>query len=222
MIIDKDIKKYLVFSENSIIHALDKISKNKKRVVFITDETGTLEGILTDGDFRRWIISQENIDLDQPVKLIANTEFTAFSISENPKTIENALCERIQFIPLLDSNHRIVAVAVKESTDIIIDHRTINKDAPCFIIAEIGNNHNGNFDLAKKLVEMAVQSGADCAKFQMRDLSTLYRKSSKSIQEEDLGAEYTVDLLRKNQLPDDDLFRIFDYCKSQQIISNSR
>jgi N-acetylneuraminate synthase len=218
MIIDKDIKKFLVFSENSIIHALDKISKNKKRVVFITDETGTLEGILTDGDFRRWITSQEKIDLDQPVKLIANTEYTAFSISENPGMIESALCERIQFIPLLDTNQRIVAVAVKETKDIIIDHCIINKDAPCFIIAEIGNNHNGNLDLAKKLVEMAVQAGADCAKFQMRDLTTLYRQPSKSNQEEDLGTEYTVDLLKKNQLADDDLFRIFDYCKSRQII----
>ena len=35
-----------------------------------------------------------------------------------------------------------------------------------FFIAEAGVNHNGNLDLAKKLVEIAKESGADCIKFQ--------------------------------------------------------
>ena len=42
------------------------------------------------------------------------------------------------------------------------------------MIAEIGNNHNGSFELAQKLVDEAIWAGADCAKFQMRNLS-LYR-----------------------------------------------
>ena len=38
-----------------------------------------------------------------------------------------------------------------------------------FVIAEIGNNHNGSLELAKQLVDAAVDAGADCAKFQLRD-----------------------------------------------------
>ena len=35
-----------------------------------------------------------------------------------------------------------------------------------FVIAEIGNNHEGNFALAKKLIKLAAKSGADAVKFQ--------------------------------------------------------
>jgi len=39
-----------------------------------------------------------------------------------------------------------------------------------FIIAEIGNNHNGDFERAKLMIDKAVEMGADCAKFQMRQM----------------------------------------------------
>lgn len=42
----------------------------------------------------------------------------------------------------------------------------IGHDQPCFIIAEAGVNHNGNMDLAHKLIECAKSSGANCIKFQ--------------------------------------------------------
>ncbi len=42
----------------------------------------------------------------------------------------------------------------------------IDTDNEIFIIAEIGNNHEGNYDLAKKLVWLAAESGAQAVKFQ--------------------------------------------------------
>jgi N-acetylneuraminate synthase len=39
---------------------------------------------------------------------------------------------------------------------------------PAFIIAEIGINHNGDLDIAKKMIDAAVHSGADAVKFQKR------------------------------------------------------
>lgn len=42
----------------------------------------------------------------------------------------------------------------------------ISDDSPCFIIAEAGVNHNGNMDLAHKLINSAKEAGADCVKFQ--------------------------------------------------------
>lgn len=47
----------------------------------------------------------------------------------------------------------------------------------CFIIAEIGQNHQGNLDIAKRLIEAAKLSGADCVKFQKTCLSEKYNKS---------------------------------------------
>ena len=58
MIVDKNIKKYIVFSEDSIVNGLQKISGNKSRIVFSVTESGILEGIVTDGDFRRWLLNQ--------------------------------------------------------------------------------------------------------------------------------------------------------------------
>jgi len=64
------------------------------------------------------------------------------------------------------------------------------------IIAEIGNNHNASLERAFKLVEEAKKAGAHIAKFQLRNLSNLYRGSDV----EDLGVEYTKDLLNKYNL----------------------
>ena len=67
--------------------------------------------------------------------------------------------------------------------------------SPCYVIAEVGNNHNGDFDRAIALVDAAVAAGADCAKFQMRKLDEVYRASSLSGKDDDLAVEYTLDLL---------------------------
>jgi len=69
-----------------------------------------------------------------------------------------------------------------------------------FVIAEIGNNHNGSLELAKQLVDVAREAGADCVKFQIRDFASLYRKTPGGAASEDLGVEYVKDLLAKVEL----------------------
>ena len=87
-----------------------------------------------------------------------------------------------------------------------------------FIIAEIGNNHNGSIDLAKKMVDLAIDMGADCAKFQMRKLDKVYRKRSLVKSGEDLGTEYVIDLLNKFELSTNEHEELSKYCKSKGII----
>ena len=45
-----------------------------------------------------------------------------------------------------------------------------------FVIAEIGINHNGDIDLAKKMIDVSVKAGADAVKFQKRDIESVYSK----------------------------------------------
>ena len=47
-----------------------------------------------------------------------------------------------------------------------------------FVIAEIGNNHNGSVELALEMVDAAHEAGANCVKFQMRNMASVYRKKS--------------------------------------------
>ena len=86
-----------------------------------------------------------------------------------------------------------------------------------YVIAEIGNNHNGSFERAVHMVDLAVVSGADCAKFQMRHLDEVYRKRSLSKDGEDLGTEYIVDLLNRFELGVDEHRKLFEYCRQKNI-----
>ena len=90
-------------------------------------------------------------------------------------------------------------------------------DQRIFIIAEIGNNHNGSFDSAIDLIDKAHESGADCAKFQLRHMDEVYRSRSLEKSGEDLGTEYVIDLLKKFELPAEDHFKLDTYCKTKGI-----
>ena len=43
-----------------------------------------------------------------------------------------------------------------------------------YLIAEIGINHNGDLNLAKKLIDIAIENKFDAVKFQKRDIETVY------------------------------------------------
>ena len=87
-----------------------------------------------------------------------------------------------------------------------------------FVIAEIGNNHNGSIELALEMVDAAHEAGANCVKFQMRNMSSVYRKKSLAKQGEDLGTEYVLDLLERFQLSQDEHKQVAKYCKDKGII----
>jgi N-acetylneuraminate synthase len=104
-----------------------------------------------------------------------------------------------------------------EAATIRIGDRSIGDGQPCYIIAEVGNNHNGDFDRAIALVDAAVAAGADCAKFQMRKLDEVYRASSLSGKDDDLAVEYTLDLLRRFELTTEQQRRVAAHCDSKNI-----
>ena len=58
-----------------------------------------------------------------------------------------------------------------------VGDRYIGENDPVFIIAEIGSNHNQDINIAKKLIDVAADAGADAAKFQLFDADELYKPS---------------------------------------------
>lgn len=220
MLIDRNLSKYIVFAEDSILNALKKISDNKSRIVFAVTELGVLEGVMTDGDFRRWLVNQHDIDLNQSVDKVINKQFKSASVDASPEEILTVFSDDVEFIPIVDHLGHLTAVARKRTDEIRIGDFEISENSPTFIIAEIGNNHNGSLDNAKKLVDLAIGAGADCVKFQLRNMKALYRNAGDANDaSEDLGSQYTLDLLSRFQLKPDEMLQIFDYCKSKGILS---
>lgn len=87
-----------------------------------------------------------------------------------------------------------------------------------FIIAEIGNNHNGSYERAIEMIDRAIDIGVDCVKFQMRHLDEVYRKRSLIKDGEDLGTEYILDLLSRFELSEDEHRRLSEYCGYKKIL----
>jgi N-acetylneuraminate synthase len=219
MRIEKKIKNYLAFLGDSILDALKRINENKSRIVFIVQDNGVLVGSVSDGDVRRWMLQTSNFDLNLPVDVVMNRGCVSRPITESPNQIAQYFDQKCDLIPLTDEQGRFVALARKSDVGLRVGDFLINDQNPAFIIAEVGNNHNGDIGLAKELVDLAVEAKVDCVKFQMRDLSSLYSNRGKNGEVAyDLGSQYTLDLLNKFQLSSDELCQVFDYCKQRGIL----
>ena len=219
MIITNNFIKYIIHCEATVRDALTKIKIEKVKIIFAVDEDNRIEGLLTMGDILRWIISQKMVDLDVPVSEIINNKFHYVQAGNESRELQKLFNKKhINTVPIVDKQMRLVAIACSEHGEIAIGNFVIDNESPAYLIAEIGNNHNGSIELAHKLVDEAVRAGADCVKFQMRDMESLYSNSGNTKDPSaDLGTQYTLDLLAKNQLSEKDMLLIFDYCRKKGV-----
>lgn len=99
-----------------------------------------------------------------------------------------------------------------------IANKTIGDDFPCFITAEIGINHNGNINLAKKLIDLAVTTGCDAVKFQKRTVDVVYSKEELAKERESVFGKTNGDLKRGLEFDLEQYKEIDKYCKEKGII----
>lgn len=88
------------------------------------------------------------------------------------------------------------------------------------IIAEAGVNHNGSLEIARKLVDVAKDSGADIVKFQTAKLDSLVSKHAQmaEYQKNNTGkTETQKEMLRRLLLPFEDFIKLAEYCEASGI-----
>jgi N-acetylneuraminate synthase len=71
--------------------------------------------------------------------------------------------------------------------------------------------------MARQLIDVAIEAGADCVKFQLRNREALYRSRDDGSVAEDLGAEYIQDLLNKVELSLQEHRELRAYCKEKGV-----
>jgi len=92
--------------------------------------------------------------------------------------------------------------------------------AHTIIIAEAGVNHNGSMELAKKLIDVAVEAGSDYVKFQTFKAAKIASKSAAKAayqQQTTSAGESQLDMLRKLELSDADHVLLQKYCAEKKI-----
>lgn len=90
-----------------------------------------------------------------------------------------------------------------------------------FIIAEAGVNHNGNLKIAKKMVDVAVEAGADAVKFQTfkaEEVVARYAKKAKYQQKNAYSKESQFMMLKRVELDEKAHWELLRYCRERMII----
>ena len=98
-----------------------------------------------------------------------------------------------------------------------IGNRLIGDDQPCFIVAEIGINHSGNIDLAKRLISVAVAAGCDAVKFQKRTVDVVYTPEELAKPRENPFGPTNGDLKYGLEFEQEEYEEIDAFCKSVKM-----
>ena len=82
MIIERDVNRWCVDAEAPVSEVLKRLDANHQGFILGVDESGVLEGVLTDGDVRRWLMTQSVVNLQQPLRGLLNMSCTVALESE--------------------------------------------------------------------------------------------------------------------------------------------
>ena len=99
-----------------------------------------------------------------------------------------------------------------------IGNKLVGDGQPCFVIAEIGINHNGSVEMAKRLIDMALECGCDAVKFQKRTIDVVYTKEELAKERQSVFGNTNGDLKRGLEFGEKEYKEIDEYCKSKNIL----
>jgi len=102
--------------------------------------------------------------------------------------------------------------------EIKIGNTLVGDNHPCYIVAEVGINHNGDVELAKELIDAAIKAGCNAVKFQKRTVEVVYSTEELARPRENPFGPTNGDLKYGLELELEDYQEINRYCKEKNIV----
>ncbi len=101
-------------------------------------------------------------------------------------------------------------------TKVRIGERWVGDGEPAYIVAEAGSNHNGSFEQALRLIDVAADAGADAVKFQQFKAAKLYPRSAGA--SDYLNTSRAIyDIIRDMETPDDWVPKLAGHCRRRGL-----
>jgi N-acetylneuraminate synthase len=108
---------------------------------------------------------------------------------------------------------------VREMSNVVkVGNQLVGDGQPCFIVAEIGINHNGSVEITKKLIDAASLAGCDAVKFQKRTIDVVYTREELAKPRENPFGATNGDLKRGLEFGEKEYKEIDAYCRDKNIL----
>lgn len=107
-------------------------------------------------------------------------------------------------------------MALQQQT-VTIGGKSVGQGQPCYVVAEIGINHNGSVDLARRLIGVAAAAGCNAVKFQKRTVEVVYTAEELAKPRESPFGDTNGALKRGLEFGREQYEEIDAYCKSLNI-----
>ena len=102
-------------------------------------------------------------------------------------------------------------------TEIKIGNMLVGDGHPCYVVAEIGVNHNGDINIAKKLIDVAATANCNAVKFQKRTIDVVYSAEELARPRESPFGTTNGDLKYGLEFGQEEYEEIDRYCKEKNI-----
>jgi N-acetylneuraminate synthase len=107
--------------------------------------------------------------------------------------------------------------SASKNTQVRLGSKLLGMGQPCYVIAEIGINHNGDIDLAKQLINVAVGAGCNAVKFQKRTIDVVYSAEELEKPRENPFGPTNGDLKRGLEFEIEEYKEINRYCREVKV-----
>jgi N-acetylneuraminate synthase len=101
--------------------------------------------------------------------------------------------------------------------EVLLGQRPVGDGQPCYVLAEIGINHNGDTQIAQTLIDVAALAGCEGVKFQKRTIDVVYTPEELAKPRESPFGETNGDLKRGLEFGQGEYEQIDDYCRNKPM-----